>query len=122
MRIAILCAGRLANDGASDDIFTKYHKSVMENVVQDNEADFFVSHSPELGENVELFKELYKPKIFNNEPFSYVDTSSYMTRHIRHTTMCMFYNRARVFHDFEKYMRNTGEKYDLVLNHRLDVL
>ena len=121
MKIAILCAGRISNDN-NDDTIRHQYENVIENIVQNHEADFFVSHSPELDENIKLFVELYKPITFNNEPFQYVDTSNYPTRHIRHTTMSMFYNRSRVFHDFENYIQNSSVKYDVIINHRIDTL
>lgn len=121
MKIAILCAGRISNN---DDVNTihKQYENMKENVIQDNDVDFFVSHSPELGEDIDTFCKLYQPKTFNNEPIEYVDVSKYPHQHSPHTTISMFYNRARVFHDFEKYVQENNVQYDLIISHRIDTL
>lgn len=121
MKIAILCAGRISNNDDVNTIYKQY-ENIKENVIQDNDVDFFVSHSPELGEDIDTFCKLYQPKTFNNEPIEYVDVSAYPHLHSPHATICMFYNRSRVFHDFEKYVQENKVQYDLIINHRIDTL
>lgn len=113
MKIAILIAGRILH-------FEKHYKNIIENIVQTNEVDFFLSHSPELGEDVESFRELYKPKTLNNDEIipRYIDEKY---KHVnRHNCTRMLYNRQRVFNDFKEYSMNHNIHYDLIINYRID--
>jgi len=113
MKLAILIAGRILH-------FKKHYNNIMENIVQNNEVDFFLSHSPELDEDVESFRALYHPKTLNNEeiiPF-YIDEKY---QHVnRHNCTRMIYNRQRVFNDFKEYSTNHNVQYDLIINYRMD--
>ena len=116
MRIAIVFSGRI-------DKYREHYANIMSHVVQDNEADFFLSHSPELAhENLEDFRQLYQPKTINNDPIDYGDFSKY-TCHPQsnsHNMMCMWVNRLRVYRDMCRYMSETSVTYDLVISTRLD--
>jgi hypothetical protein len=100
----------------------------MENVVQDHQADFYLSHSPELNEEteLELFKELYNPVAVCNDSipekgvdFDFEDypiiTELYTKRR---NVVSMFYNRKRVF----ELLKASGKIYDCIVSYRLDLL
>ena len=116
MRIAIIFSGRI-------DKYRAHYMNIMSHVVQDNDADFFLSHSPEfVHEDLDDFCHLYKPKTINNDPI-YLDNFSNYKCHPEsnsHNMMCMWYNRRRAYHDMIKYMKETGTTYDLVISTRLD--
>ena len=116
MRIAIVFSGRI-------DKYREHYHNIMTNVVQNHEADFFLSHSPEFAhEDLADFCQLYRPKTVNNGPIDYGDFSKY-TCHPQsnsHNMMCMWFNRRRVYQDMCNYMKETGTTYDLVINTRLD--
>jgi hypothetical protein len=116
MKIAVLFSGRVYKFGA-------HYNNIMENVVQDHDADFYLSHSPELNEEteVELFKELYKPVAVCNDPIPDFNFEQYplidelYTK--RRNVVSMFYNRKRVF----ELMKEYGKLYDCIVSYRLDL-
>jgi hypothetical protein len=116
MKIAVLFSGRVYKFGSH------YH-NIMENVVQDHEADFYLSHSPELNEeaDLELFKELYKPVAVCNDPIPDFDFNQYPVIDELYTkkrnVVCMHYNRKRVF----ELMKASGKEYDCIVSYRLDL-
>lgn len=115
MKVAVLFSGRI-------DKYREHYANIMSHVVQDNDVDFFLSHSPELKEDLDDFTNLYHPKTLNNEPIHYGDFSKYTCHPLSnsHNMMCMWYNRRRVFQDMCRYMEKTGTKYDLIISTRLD--
>ena len=115
MKIAVLFSGRINR-------FQEHYDNIMTNIVQNNDADFFLSHSPECDEDIEKFCTIYRPKTVNNDPIHYGDISSY-TCHPQsnsHNMMCMWVNRQRVFQDMRDYMIKNNVWYDLVICTRLD--
>jgi len=116
MRIAVLFSGRVYKFGA-------HYNNIMENVVQDHDADFYLSHSPEEDNecDLELFKEIYNPVAIINDPIPEFDFNEYpiidelYTK--RRNVVSMFYNRKRVF----KLMKASGKKYDCIVSYRLDL-
>ena len=120
MKIAVLFSGRIYK-------FCSHYNNIMENVVQDHDADFYLSHSPELNEEteLELFKELYKPVAVCNDPIpdkgtdfdfeEYPIVSEVNTS--RRKVVCMHYNRKRVF----DLMKASGKVYDCIVSYRLDL-
>jgi len=116
MKIAILFSGRIYKFGS-------HYNNIMENVVQDHEADFYLSHSPEIKEeaDLELFKEIYNPIALSNDPIPEFDFEQYdiieefYTK--RRNVVSMFYNRMRVF----ELMKNSGKIYDCLVSYRLDL-
>jgi len=113
MRLAILVAGRLLH-------FKEHYANIMEKIVQENTVDFFVSHSPELNDNVEEFKELYKPITFNNELLQIKEINPNYRHPNEVNCKKMFYNRQRVFNDFKEYITNNALLYDIIINYRID--
>ena len=116
MRIAVLFSGRIAG-------YKNNYKSIIENLVNGNEADFFLSHSPELDEDLGGFIDLYNPVILNNDEIKYTDITKYLPKPggCKHRIMCMFFNRKRVFEDLKKYMKENKKEYDLYISCRVDV-
>ena len=117
MRIAVLFSGRVAG-------YSSNYESLFKGLLKGQEVYFFLSHSPELQEDLEGFKLLFNPKILNNDEIVYPDVSNYPKKEDgktnKHNTMCMFFNRKRVFEDLKKYMEETGEQYDLYISCRVD--
>jgi len=116
MRIAILFFGRIKN-------YDKHFQNIMQNIVQNNQVDFFLSHSRDLDEDVDGFVKLYKPiAVFNGE-IVYFDHSKYKKRNDKqgHPTMCMLVNKMRAFKLLNNYVNETGIDYDVVISYRLDV-
>ena len=116
MKIAILFSGRIYK-------FGNHYNNIMENVVQDHEADFYLSHSPEIKEedDLELFKEIYNPIAVCNDPIPAFDFEEYPIIEASNTkkrnVVSMFYNRMRVF----ELMKNSGKIYDSIVSYRLDL-
>jgi len=113
MRLAILIAGRLLH-------FKEHYANIMEKIVQENTVDFFVSHSPELDEDIEEFKELYKPSTFNNELLQIKDINPDYRHPNEVNCKKMLYNRQRVFNNFKAYITEKGASYDIIINYRID--
>jgi len=116
MRIAILFSGRIRR-------YRKHYTNFLATIVQDHEADFFLSHSPVLDEDLEDFARIYKPKIINNEPIQLSTDYSGLIMHPltnMNNFLSMWYNRKRVFEDFDKYAKSTQTHYDVVLSLRVD--
>jgi len=116
MKIAILFSGRILR-------YREHYDNIQTSLVQGHDAHFFLSHSPELDEDLAGFQALYAPKKINNGPIDYPCVASY-TCHPQsnsHNMMCMWYNRHRVFQDMCAYMKETDTWYDLVISARLDM-
>ena len=97
MRIAVLFSGRVAG-------YLSNYESSFEGLLKGQEVYFFLSHSPELQEDLEGFKQKFNPKILNNDEIIYPDVSNYPKKEDgtnKHNTMCMYFNRKRVFEDLK---------------------
>ena len=115
-RIAILFSGRI-------DKYDQHYTNIMERIVQDHDADFFLSHSPELSEDLEDFSRIYRPKAINNDPIHFPDVSEYKCHPDTskpHNVLSMWVNRQRVFQEMRNYMINTDTWYDVVIHARID--
>jgi hypothetical protein len=116
-KIAVLFSGRIFK-------YKEHYQNIMEKIVQNNQCDFFLSHSPELiDENLKDFEEMYKPKIIINKPIKYNADfygCSFSPHFIVHNIMCMHYNRKRIFEKMLEYILNNDIKYDYIFNMRLD--
>jgi len=110
MKIAILYSGRISN-------YDIYYNNLQKYIVQNNEVDFFLSHSKELNEDLTGFIDLYKPKIVINENIDYHGPPS-----PSYNGMCMFYNRYRLFQSFKQYCQENTIQYDMIMVYRIDVL
>jgi hypothetical protein len=95
----------------------------MDNIVQGHDVDFYLSHSPELNEDLDMFCALYNPVSISNDPIPEFDHSQYnIDKEYRpRNVWSMFYNRFRVFNLLKDHVEATGIKYDIVISHRLDV-
>ena len=118
MRIAILISGRLYDS-------VQQYQNTLEMIVQNNNVDFFVSHSLDTSPQVlKRFTQMYKPvRLIQNDEM-YPEVGHYLSRPEvkRHNTMCMFQNRYNVFNLCETYIRETGTQYDLFYSLRCDLL
>lgn len=118
MKIAILFSGRIFR-------FGNHYNNIMENIVQGHDADFFLSHSPELDEDLDAFCEIYNPVAVCNDPIPDFDFTQYPTFPEicmnRRNYICMLYNRKRVFNLLEEYIKKTGIYYDYIISYRLDL-
>ena len=115
-RIAILFSGRI-------DKYDQHYTNIMERIVQDHDADFFLSHSPELSEDLEDFSRIYRPKAINNDPIHFPDVSEYKCHPDTskpHNVLSMWVNRQRVFQEMRNYMINTDTWYDVIIHARID--
>uniref|UniRef100_A0A6C0HDE5 Glycosyltransferase n=1 Tax=viral metagenome TaxID=1070528 RepID=A0A6C0HDE5_9ZZZZ len=119
MRIAILFSGRIQQFERCYYNILKYIK-----INDNNEIDFFLSHSPDLNEDLESFKKIFKPKLMINEPITYFDHTKYpkYCHYQGHNTMCMFINRLRVFKLLETFINTTPTSYDLVISYRTETI
>ena len=118
MKIAILFSGRIFK-------FGNHYNNIMENIVQDHDADIFLSHSPELDEDLDAFCDLYNPVALINDPIPEYDFTMYPL-HIysntnRRNCFSMYYNRLRVFNLLDDHIKKTGIQYDCILSYRLDL-
>lgn len=116
MRIAILFSGRIEK-------YNQHYTNILERIVQYNHADFFLSHSPELLEDLEDFSRIYKPKAINNDPIQFADFSGYKCHPDTSkpkNVLSMWINRLRVFQEMRNYMIKTDTWYDLVIHARID--
>ena len=115
LRLAILMAGRILN-------YKDAYPNIMENIVQGNTVDFFLSHSPELDEDLEDFHRIFQPKILNNDPHDIKVVNPAFQHQHRHNVIKMFYNRQRIFNDFKKYMADNNVTYDIIISYRADTI
>jgi hypothetical protein len=119
MKIAILISGRIHK-------YKEHYENIKQMIIQHHEVDFFLSHSPELNENIEEFIEIYQPKCINNDELLFSKDYSKIQLHPLtniHNFMSMVYNRNRVFHLMEKYVfENNIPMYDLILSFRIECL
>ena len=117
MNIAIIFSGRIHK-------FANHYNNIMDNIVQDNNVDFFLSHSPELKEDLELFSEIYNPVSICNDPLELFDYSKYPVPDLEHRPrnfVSMYYNKRRGFNALNDHIQKTGKVYDIVISHRLDL-
>lgn len=116
MKLAILFSGRIHK-------FKEHYENIMTNIVGNHTADFFLSHSPELKEDLESFEQIYHPKKINNAEIVFAtDYSSFKLHPLTnmHNFMSMWYNRKRVFNELIEYMISTNTVYDIIVSLRLD--
>lgn len=124
MRIAVLFYGRI--------LFFRDHYENIVNTFGPN-VDFFLSHDPELDEDIDEFNKVYKPIAINNDPITELDiykpyydkyfkifpdanvyrSSKNMTKH--------FLNKRRVIELLKSHIQATGAKYDYVCMTRIDM-
>jgi hypothetical protein len=109
MKIAILYSGRILD-------YDTYYNNLQKYIVKDNDVDFFLSHSKELGEDLTEFINLYKPKLVIDETIDYHGPPP-----PHYNGMCMFYNRHRIFQAFKTFCQENAVQYDIVMVYRLDV-
>lgn len=110
MKIAILYSGRILG-------YDTYYNNLQKYIVKQNDVDFFLSHSKELGEDLTGFINLYKPKIVIDETIDYCGPPP-----PHYNGMCMFYNRHRLFQAFKTFCQDNTVQYDIIIVYRVDVL
>lgn len=116
MKIAILFSGRIS-------CFQRSYPNIMENIVQGNDVDFFISYSKDIDINeTNAFLETFEPKAFmeSDEKYFYVNPIYHSSRNKWENVMCMYLNRKNVKTLFKKYMEDHQIEYDLVLSYRVD--
>ena len=104
--------------------FRRSYELIMENVVQDNEVDFFISHEKNINDQeVEEFKKLFKPKKIMRSDEIYPNIDKYVKpiQTNPHNMMCMFLNRLNVYKIFEEYCNETNTNYDVIMSNRVDI-
>ena len=120
LNIAILFSGRLTS-------FDRHYDNIMENLVQNNNVDFYagISTEPINKELKKSFIELYKPKSWKYstkkliEPiggWDNVKANKGMT-HIKKNPMFMWRNRDNV----KNQLKKSKKRYDWIISTRLDV-
>ena len=118
LNIAILFSGRLTS-------YDKHYKNIMDNLVQDNNVDFYagISTEPINDELLDGFVKMYKPKKVKKSDKDLLDidwdnvkANKQMTP-IKKNPMFMWRNRDNVMRLFGK----SKKKYDWVISTRLDV-
>lgn len=116
MKIAILFSGRILG-------FEKSYQNIMNNIVQGNEVDFFISYPKDSDINeMNAFLERFEPKEFmkSDEEYFFVKHVYRKTRGSWHNVMCMYLNRKNVIELFKKYVEENDINYDLVISYRID--
>lgn len=119
-KLAVLFYGRIKK-------FDVHYQNIMEKIVKDNNVDFFLSHSPELNENLEEFIKLYKPKKIINDEIIYdcsllnLKRIYYYTDAQIHSMFCHFINKKRVFNLLTDYINETKTNYDYIIIYRVDL-
>jgi hypothetical protein len=97
----------------------------MENIVQGNDVDFFISYQKDTDINeTNKFLEIFKPKLFmrSDENYFFVEHYHRATRASWHSVMCMYLNRKNVNELFKQYIEDNKINYDLVISTRIDFL
>ena len=96
LKLAILMAGRIMN-------YKNAYPNIMENIVQGNDVDFFLSHSPELDEDLEDFRKVFQPNILNNDPHDIKMINPHFQHQNRHNLIKMIYNNVKnqITHPFK---------------------
>ena len=116
MKIAILFSGRLNTN-------IEQYNNIMNNLVQSNDVDFFISHSKIDEKNIQDFIQLYKPKKIIESDEIHFDYSKYQKRSEanKHNVMCMFLNRKKVCKLFQEYINDNNINYDIIISCRCDL-
>jgi hypothetical protein len=121
MKIAILFSGRIS-------FFQKSYPNIMENIVQGNEVDFFISYpkDPDINE-MNSFLERFEPKAFMESDEEYFNIDRFPPPKkfwvkSRPNMMYMFLNRKNVCEIFKKYIEENNIFYDLVISTRIDFI
>lgn len=117
MKIAILFSGRL-------DPTIEQYNNIMNNLVQSNDVDFFISHSKTDENVIQEFVNLYKPKKIIESDELYFDCGKYkaLSEKCKHHTMCMYLNRKKVCNLLKEYMNENNIKYDIIISGRCDLV
>jgi hypothetical protein len=115
MKIAILFSGRI-------DYYKRNYENIITKIVNNNNADFYLSTTPDLTNDDDLkdFIELYKPIKVNNEPIEHefdIYKFEKLSCWVKPLNVCnMWYNRMRVFNMIEN-----KDDYDIIISYRLDL-
>jgi len=117
MKIAIIFTGRI-------NIHQTQYNNFIENVVQDNEFDLFVSYNKtNKTELVDMFINLYKPKIITMNTENYFDVTNY-TKHPetnKHSVMSMYLSRSNILETLNNYQKKYNCNWDLIISMRADL-
>ena len=116
MKIAILFSGRI-------DTTIEQYNNIMNNLVQSNDVDFFISHSKTDEKSIQDFVNLYKPKKIIESDEIHFDYSKYPKRPWtnQYNIMCMFLNRKKVCKLFQEYINDNNINYDIIISCRCDL-
>lgn len=117
MKIAILFSGRL-------DATIEQYNNIMNNLVQSNDVDFFISHSKTDDNIIQDFVNLYKPKKIIESDELYFDCGKYkpLSEKCKHHTMCMYLNRKKVCNLLKEYINDNNTNYDIIISGRCDLV
>ena len=127
MKIAFLFYGRIK----------KFDKFYMKNIVplKEHTIDCFLSHSPDLNEDLTGFISLYKPISYTNDEIIEEDIFKEPVRKFIEQSAAYrssgfpksnnmkshFINKQRVFQLLEKHVNETNTAYDYIIVTRLDL-
>lgn len=124
MKIALLISGRV-------NCNPEQHQNFLTNFVQNHQVDLFVSHNKtDKTHIIEKFIQLYHPiRIVENNEIC-IDVRQYNVRPeyeiVKNTNkiyniLYMYQSRLNVLNIFEEYVKNTHEKYDIIISSRNDL-
>ena len=118
MKVAVIFYGRISKFRETYHSFSRVFGETNPDIFYscDNEDEIYISE----------FKELYRPIAVCNEKINYsVNFGVYPGLESQtniHNMTCHFINKMRVFELMEKYVKESGTVYDLVLSTRLDII
>jgi len=126
-RIAVLFYGRIS-------FYKEHYKYFINNLGQD--IDFFLSHSPDLNENIADFQQLYNPisvideiiddddiykKYLENYYINNPDKKGILAPSNTQNMRKHFINKKRVINLLKSHIEKTGAKYDFICVTRIDM-
>lgn len=114
-KIAILFYGRIQN-------YERCYKNINDEIAINYDIDYFLSHSPELNENVQDFKTLFKPIAICNDPIKYPKNLEKFHKNSKdYNTIPHYINKMRVFNLLEDHINKNKVEYDYIFCTRIDV-
>jgi len=122
MNIAILFYGKL-------NTCIKNYNNTIQIFDKNNNYDFFLSSDNSYEKLLNEFIKLYKPKAYTNEKIIYNENEIVINKHPQYLTnkdadnlKRHYINKKRVFELLEQYIKNTKNKYDIIMSLRLDLI
>jgi hypothetical protein len=124
MKIALIITGRV---NCNPD----QHQNFLTNFVQNHQVDLFVSHNKSNKTHIiEKFIQLYHPIRISENNEICINIRQYNTKpeyerfkntNVIYNMLYMYQSRLNVWNMFEEYIKNTQEKYDIIVSSRNDL-